>query len=83
MVNVEKLRGTLKENGVSIDRAAKVMGIDTATFYRRVNRNGETFTVREIDELARLLNMSGEMLQSIFFDRDVAEMQEGEPSYDA
>ena len=75
MVNIKKLKSALKENGISFEEAADAIGFDRVTFYRRINRNGESFTVKEIDALSRLLNMNSKTLQSIFFDRQLAETQ--------
>ena len=72
MVNVERLRAALRMNNISIDVAAEAIGIDGATFYRRLARQGTKFTVEEVGKLADLLSLSGNDLQEIFFDRELA-----------
>ena len=67
MVNVELLKSTLQAKNVTIERAADAISVNPATFYRRLNHHGERFTVREVGELAKLLELDSAKLQSIFF----------------
>ena len=69
MVNVERLREEMKEKSITPDAAAVAMGIDVATYYRRMNRQGTKFTVEEVSKLSELLNLSSETMQEIFFER--------------
>ena len=43
------------------------MNIDKATFYRRLACNGETFSIKEAEIIAKELNFSKEDVNSIFF----------------
>ena len=58
MVNVERLRDEMKKKSITPDAAAEAMGIDVATYYRRMNRQGTKFTVEEVSKLSELLNLS-------------------------
>ena len=69
VVNIDRLREALKESKVTQATAAAAMGMDEATFYRRLNRQGSTFTVEEIGKLSELLKLSSQTMQDIFFDR--------------
>lgn len=69
MVNVERLRKAMQDRNITIEHASEYIGINPATFYRRINHNGERFTVREVGQLAELLNMDSQTMQSIFFDK--------------
>jgi DNA invertase Pin-like site-specific DNA recombinase len=69
VVNVERLREEMKNKSVSPDTAAAAMGIDVATYYRRMNRQGTKFTVEEVSKLSALLNLSPDTMQEIFFER--------------
>jgi hypothetical protein len=69
VVNVERLREEMKNKSVSPDAAAAAMGIDVATYYRRMNRQGTKFTVEEVSKLSALLNLSPDTMQEIFFER--------------
>ena len=72
MVNVNKLKGKIVERGMSIIELASKIGIDKATFYRKLNTNGETFLIKEADAIAKELNLTYEEVQSIFFSQYVA-----------
>lgn len=69
MVNVDRLRDEMKKKSISPDAAAEAMGIDVATYYRRMNRQGTKFTVEEVSKLSELLNLSPKSMQEIFFER--------------
>ena len=69
MVNVDRLRDEMKKNGITPDAAATAMGIDVATYYRRMNRQGTKFTVEEVSRLSELLNLAPDTMQEIFFER--------------
>ena len=69
MVNVERLREEMRKRSISPDAAAAAMGIDVATYYRRMNRMGAKFTVEEVSKLSELLNLSSKAMQEIFFER--------------
>ena len=47
MVNINKLKGKIVENGLTIEKLADNIGIDRSTLYRKINNNGETFTIKE------------------------------------
>lgn len=72
MVNIMKLKGKIVENGMNISSLADEMGIDRATLYRRMNRDGETFTIKEANQICEILNLSKEEAMAIFFTNDVA-----------
>lgn len=72
MVNIELLKAAMKDKGITIDEASEVIGINPATFYRRIGRNGENFTVAEVGKLAEMLEMPNETMQKIFFDKELA-----------
>lgn len=69
MVNVERLRDEMKKRSITPDDAAEAMGIDVATYYRRMNRRGSKFTVEEVSKLSNLLKLSSKAMQEIFFER--------------
>ena len=72
MVNVERLKKTLQDRNITIEQASEHIGVNPATFYRRVSRNGEKFTVTEVGKLAELLDLDALALQNIFFDDKLA-----------
>ena len=72
MVNVNKLKAKLMENGYNVETLAKKIGVDKATLYRRLNNNGESFTIGEADAISRELGLTGEEVNAIFFAQFVA-----------
>lgn len=72
MVNVDKLRGKIVECRMTVDEVAKAVGINTATLYRRLNGGGGTFTIDEADKIAKILSLTADELNKIFFAQYVA-----------
>ena len=72
MVNINKLKGKIVECGLSIPELATSIGIDKATIYRKINLEGETFTIKEADLIANKLVLSAEEVNAIFFAQYVA-----------
>ncbi len=72
MVNTDKLRGKIVERRLKAQDVAKAIGINSATFYRRINGGGGTFTIEEADKIASVLNLTPEELNEIFFAQYVA-----------
>ena len=72
MVNVDKLRGKIVERRLNVSLLADKIGIDRATFYRKMNTAGETFTIREADAITKELLLSKEEAVAIFFSQYVA-----------
>ena len=80
MINVTKLKGKLKERGLTQAMAAEQMGIDPATFNRKINNSsGETLTVNEVTRLALILRIPTGSLAEYFFAEKLAETQEYVP----
>lgn len=67
MVNVDKLRGKIVEQRVSMRELAHELRLDRSTLYRRFSENGCTFTIAEADIIARKLNLSAQEASAIFF----------------
>ena len=60
------------ESGINAENLSKEIGIDKATFYRRLADDGETFSIREADAICRILNLSANDVNAIFFSQFVA-----------
>ena len=71
-VNVQRLKGKIVENGTNVQTLAKNIGVDSATFYRKLREEGETFTVGEAHRISDALSLSKEDCTSIFFADSVA-----------
>jgi|GEM_PF-212532 len=72
MVNINKLKGKIVECEMSIELLAKKIGIDKATIYRKLNANGENFTIREAGLIAKALELTRDEVNAIFFSQYVA-----------
>ena len=72
MANMNKLRGKIIENGMTIETLSEAVGINRATFYRKIADNGASFTIREADVIMRTLHLSAEDAFAIFFSPNVA-----------
>ncbi|MDW7668046.1 MAG: helix-turn-helix transcriptional regulator [Bacillota bacterium] len=72
MVNVNKLKGKIVECEMNISDLALKIGVDRATLYRKFNNDGETFTVKEVDMIAKELDLDLKEFNSIFFSQYVA-----------
>lgn len=69
MVNINKLKGKIVENGLSIVEVAARMGIDRTTLYRKIS--SENFTIGDVAKIKEILKLSNEDINNIFFNNVV------------
>lgn len=67
MVNVSKLRDAIKASNHTIRTLSIAIGIDESTFYRKLSKEGSTFTLEQADLIKRELNLDLDSAQAIFF----------------
>lgn len=67
-IAILKLKGRIVEKGKNIAGVAKEIGIDKSTFYRKMQSDGEKFTVKEVLDLAKAIPLTKDEIISIFFD---------------
>ena len=72
MVNVNKLKGKIVEMGRNVESLANSIGIDKATFYRKLSSGGSAFTIGEADSIAEELALTRDEVNDIFFAQNVA-----------
>lgn len=72
MVNINKLKAKFLECGINVEGMAEKICMDRATLYRRLSGNGETFTIGEADAISKILNLSKDEVNAIFFAQYVA-----------
>lgn len=72
MVNVNKLKAKMVELEINADELSEKIGIDRATFYRRLSFGGQTFSIREADAICTELKLTREEVNDIFFSQFVA-----------
>ena len=64
--DMQRLREVAKDKGLNIEGLAAKIGIDRATFYRKLNADGEKFTIGEVHRMVEESTMSREEAISIF-----------------
>ena len=72
MTNVDKLKGKIKEMRLTPEKLADMLGIDKSTMYRKLNNDGEDFTIKQADMMSTALSLNSEEAQAIFFSQFVA-----------
>lgn len=70
MLNVQKLKGKIVEKGKSVESVSAELGINPATFYRKLKNN--SFEINEADKLVDILALTNEEAIAIFFSHFVA-----------
>lgn len=70
MLDVQKLKGKIIEKGKNIESVSADLGINPATFYRKMKNN--SFEIREVDKLVKILSLNGGEASAIFFSDIVA-----------
>ena len=71
-MNIRKLKAKLVENDVSIADLANILNVDKSTVYRKFNKSGESFTVNDVDKIAKALSLTYNDINEIFFANVVA-----------
>lgn len=72
MVNINKLKGKIVERGLNVEKLAERIGLDKSTLYRKINNDGETFSIREANLICKELKLSPQEATAIFFSQYVA-----------
>lgn len=72
MVNVNKLKAKMVELELNADELSRRIGMDRATFYRRLSVDGQTFSIKEADAISRELDLTKNEVNEIFFSQFVA-----------
>ena len=73
MVNANMLKGFIATNGLTIEKMAKDMGINPATFYKKINGQSD-FYCHEIVDICRILHIKDPI--PIFFADELTKTQE-------
>jgi len=71
-VNINKLKGKIVENGMTVTTLAEKIGVDRATLYRKLSNNGETMLIKDANSIVAALNLSADDALAIFFSQVVA-----------
>ena len=71
MVNINKLKGKIVENGLTVEALAEKLGVDRSTLYRKLNAEGETFTIKDANMICKALELNIQEATAIFFSQYV------------
>lgn len=66
-INKDKLRGKIVENRMNLEDFSRVIGMNPATFYRKLQGDGQNFTVGQMHKIVDVLHLSNEEAMAIFF----------------
>ena len=70
MLNVQKLKGKIVEKGKNIESISAELGVNPATFYRKMKNN--SFEIREFDRHVKILSLNCAEASVIFISDIVA-----------
>lgn len=65
VVDVNKLKGAIVENGKTQQQVAEGIGIDRSTFYRKI-KNGGDFSIGEVSKMVSVIPLTNEQAIQIF-----------------
>ena len=71
VIAVNKLKGKVVEQGLTMTAFAKEIGMDYSSFYRRLDGQ-VSFTVSDVETITRVLHLDSEEIVGIFFAKDIA-----------
>lgn len=72
MVNVNKLKGKIVENGTNVSELAEHIGINSSTLYRKLKTNCEDMSIGEVSRIIEALKLTPREVSEIFFNQNVA-----------
>lgn len=71
-MNIEKMKQFMKEHEIKSCDVAKALGINESTWFRKIGRNGETVTIKEMNTIIETFNIPMSEAADIFFDEKLA-----------
>lgn len=66
-VDTNLLKDKIKEAGFTISSFADAVNIDRTTLYRRLNREGDDFTISEVNRIIKVLGLDAKTATLIFY----------------
>lgn len=57
-MNVQKIKGRMKEMEITGTQMAEELDMDPSTYYRKMKRNGEEFSVANLYDFKRVLHLT-------------------------
>ncbi|MBE9387876.1 helix-turn-helix domain-containing protein [Vagococcus salmoninarum] len=72
MVNIDKLKGKIRELQTTQECLADEIGINKSTLYRKFKNGGDTFEIWEVQKIVEFLKLSDDEVKHIFFNNQGA-----------
>lgn len=69
-INVNLLRGKLVEKGVKCEDMACEIGVDPSTFSRKMAKQGDTFSIAQVQKMVSVLQLTESEANAIFLQQD-------------
>jgi transcriptional regulator with PAS, ATPase and Fis domain len=66
-MNINKLKGKIVERGLNVEKLAKLIGVDRATLYRKLNVADTRITIGEATKMKSVLELTEAEAIEIFF----------------
>lgn len=70
-MKLNELKAEIARNEITIEQLAEKMGISRTTLWRKFN-NPDSFTLKEISDITRILNVNKQRVLEIFFTEKVS-----------
>lgn len=74
-MNAEKLRKFMNVNNIEPDEMAEAAGVSLSTWYRKMQKNGDAFSVKEMNKMILKSKMTKDEAADIFFNEKIANMR--------
>ena len=66
MLDVARLRNTIKQRGLTINMVASSIGVNKSIFYRKLKNGGDNFTISEMNAIIKHLGIAKNDVIEIF-----------------
>lgn len=76
LINVNKLKGKIIENNMTVESLASKMNIDRSTLYRKLKNDGDTMLIKDAIRIVEVLNLTCEDAIDIFLPNLSREMRQ-------
>ena len=71
-MNIQRMKKFMKDNDLKSKDIAAAANINEATWFRKVNRDGDTITVKEMNLIIDAFNIPKSEAAAIFFNEKLA-----------
>lgn len=76
MVKVNEIKAQMRRQGITQAKLAGILELNPSTLNRKINNiDGENLTVKEATKIIAALQIPNELIESIFFAKELAETQ--------